>query len=93
MSNRLVHGPCVIGAARLILACVCITVLSFDECHIHRHSAGTVRVRLCWAIAISDGRFRIIGSEPSRLVDDLFELLEICVHIRAIYVVFDGKRR
>jgi len=63
----------------------------FDECRIHRLSAGTVRLRLCGAIAVSDARFQLIVSEPGRRVDNLFKLPEIYVQNRVIYVVFHGK--
>jgi len=83
MSKRFVYAPCGIGAARLILASVGTTVMIFDEYFI--------RMRLFGAIVVSDARFQLIVSESSRRVEDLFKRLEIYVHTRAIYVVFDGK--
>jgi len=91
MSNRLLHGSCEIAAARRISASVDIAVVVFDECSVHRQSAGTVRIRLCGAIAVSDARFQLIVAEPGRRVDNLFKLLEIYVQNRVIYVVFHGK--
>ena len=92
MSNCLVQTPCGIEATRLVLASVGIIVLNLDECCIYRQAADTILIRLCGAIAVSDAGFQLIASEPSRRVDNLFKLLEIDVHIREIYVIFDGKK-
>jgi len=91
MSKCFVHAPCGIGATPLKLASVGITVLNLDECGIYRQAVDTILTRLCGAIGVSDARFQFIDPEPSRRVDILFKLLEIDVHIRGIYVVFDGS--
>jgi len=93
MSNCLVHTPCGIVATRLVLASVGIIVLNLDECSIYGQAADTILIRLCGAIAVSDAGFQFIVSVPSRRVDDLFKLLEIDVHIREIYHVFDGNSK
>jgi hypothetical protein len=93
MFNCLVEGLSGIGMTGLVLASVGITVFTLDECRIYRHTTDTIRVGLCGAVAVPDARLWDILSEPIRCVDDLFNLLEIFVHIPEFYAVFVGKRR
>ena len=86
MSHCLLHAPYGIGTTPLIFAAVGITVLMFDERRIHRQSTNTERIRLSRAIRVSDARFRFIVLEPSRRFDNLFELLEIYVHIQKSHI-------
>jgi len=66
MSKRFVYAPCGIGAARLIFASVGTAVMNFDE--------YLIRMRLFGAIAVSDARFQLVVSEPSRRVENLFSI-------------------